>query len=388
MKFKVSRRDLEAALQVVSGCLGKDSADITSHYTFCRRGEDGKHTMEVLTYTGRLFSSSPLVGVAFDDPGKKGKTAFTVEGWRLKQWLQFVPDDGIALTFTFEDGEVTVRASRGKQVFQSLDPSTFPHWDKTLKESKRTAALPADRLAAALNHSRMFAAAKESSQNPGLSVCEVRGDGLLCSSDRKAAALVRCKGLTESTLRLHVQDVPEVVSFLSLLGAGEVEVWEHDRMMIFRRASDGAVFGSVRFIHAFPNSSVNMDDTDHHRWKVPVADLQQIIGFLESGASKNDNRLTLVPGSTAGEVIFSMVNTTGKTTELPLAGVEMESAPNAEEVPSEGFILDHRMLSKVLGTWKDPVITLGLAFRGDRGFVRILYEQHESKFLTLLSWLH
>jgi hypothetical protein len=385
MKFKVAKRDLEAALQVVSGCLGKDAADITSHFTFRRRGTEDKYTLEVLAYTGRIFSSCPVTAVAFEDPKAKEKAAFTVEGWRLKQWLQFVPDDGTALTFALDEGEVVVRAKRGKQVFQSLDPSTFPHWDKTLEEAKSVARLPAARLAAALAYSKLFASIKEAKE-PGMCCCEVRDGGILYSTDKKVAALIRVKGLEESKLRVHVQDAGGFISFLGLLDEGEVELLEHDRMAVLRR-SDGAMFGETRFSFPFPKSSVGMDDTDQHQWTLPLAELQQIIGFLVSGASTDDNRLRLSPGEEAGDVVLSMVNTTGKTTELTLSGVTKVAAPKAPEIPEDGFWLDHRILTKILAFRKDEMITFGLSVRGDRGFTRIAHEQFECKFLTLLPWL-
>lgn len=381
MRFKVAKRDLDDALQVVSPSISSSGNDITTHYVFRRTGpnDKGEYGMEVLTCSGRMFSSCPLI-VKVEDPGEKD--AFTIEGKRLKQWLSFVAD--AALTFTFADAEVVARAPKGKQTFQSLDPDSRFVWDKTLKASKLTATLPADRLAAALAYSRLFASTKESEQ-PELCTCEVK-DGILYSTDKKAVTLIRVAGLGESAMRIHGKDAKGILDFLGTCDGSEVDVLEHDRMLIFRR-KDGAVFGETRFQAAFPGLKINMDDEDQHEWVLVKADLEEAIGFLTSGASWEDNRLHFKPSKEAGEVILWMMSATGKKTELMLKTSVSESVENAPEIPPEGFSVDHFCLAKVLGAWKDKDIRLGVNIRGNRGFVRFVVDQHGDKYLTIIAWL-
>lgn len=383
MRFKVAKSDLEAALQVVNASLAGTGSDITTHYVFRRNGPDGdgKYGIEVLTYSGQIFSSCPLI-VSVEDPGDK--TGFTVEGWRLKHWLQYIPEDSVP-EFTLDDGEVTVRVKRGKQTFQSLDPSSFPYWDKTLAESEVKARVPADRLSAALGYSKLFAMDKGTKQ-PEMCVCEVH-DGILYSSDKKAATLIRITGMEKSEMRVHSKDVSGFQAFLATAGDGEVEVLEHDRMVLVRRG-DGAMFGESRFHYAFPIPKVSMDSTDQHEWSIPRVDLQQAVGFLEAGAGKDDNRLRFAPGENPGEVIVSMANTNGRATDQVLEGVTMASDPKAPEIPEEGFVVDRLILAKTLAPWKDAdVIKFGLNITGDRGFIRLTREQHESQYLTVIPWL-
>lgn len=384
MRFKVAKRDLEDALQVVGASISSSGSDISAHFTFRRTGpdKDDKYGVEVLTHAGRTFASCPMI-VAVEDIG--GKTAaFTVEGWRLKQWLQFVPDDSVP-EFTLVDGEVAVRVRRGSQTFQSLDPSNFPYWDKVLLEAQKKATVPADRLAAALAYSKLFISDKESSE-PEKCVTEVK-NGILYSSDKKGVSLTRIPGMAESGLRVHGKDVGSFLTFLGTVGDGEVDVLEHDRLTILRRCVDGAMFGESRFHFAFPIPKVGMDDTDQHTWDIPRGELQQTIGFLVAGAPKEDNRLRIAPGEKAGDVVISMGNATGKTTSVTVSGVSMATAPSAPDIPETGFALDHLVLARVLNSWKSDTLRFGLNVQGDRGFVRFVYEQYESKYLTILAWL-
>lgn len=387
MRFKVAKRDLEVALQIVGASLASSGSDISSHFTFRRTGpdKDDKYGVEVLTSSGRTFASCPMI-VAVEDKGEDKKAAFTVEGWRLKQWLQFIPDDSVP-EFIRDDREVVVRVKKGKQTFQSLDPNSFPYWDKHLKEAAVKATLPADRLKDALAYSRQFVAGPDrETHTPDLCVCEVQ-DGIMHASDKRAMSMIRVKGLEDSALRVHGKDVGGVLTFLGLLGDGDVEILEHDRMAVFRRGSDGALFGETRFSFKFPTPKIKMDDVDQHVWELPKDECQQIIGFLVAGASKEDNRLRLAPGETPGEVALSMMNATGKPTDLTLAGVTMSSAPNVPAIPGEGFLVDHGIFGRVLTPWKGDALRLGITVKGGQGFVRVLAEQYESKYLTIIPWL-
>ncbi len=388
MRFQVARRDLEAALQAVGSSIASSGSDISAHFTFRRTGpakDDNKYGMEVLAYTGSTFSSWPLI-VSVDEPGTEKKAGFTLEGWRLKQWLKSTPADSVP-EFILDSGEVVARVKKGKQTFQSLDPSTFPYWDKALKEAEVKAKVPADRLAAALATSRLFVGgADKEAQSPDQCVCEVI-DGILYASDRKAVSMIRVKGMEEANLRVHGKNIGAVLTFLGTLGDGEVEVLEHDRMTLLRSSANGATFGESRFQFAFPKPKIRIDDVSQHTWAIPKDELQQAIGFLVAGAVKEDNRLRFTPGETAGEVVLSMTSATGKETELPLSGVTMTPSPGVPVIPEEGFLLDHILLTKFIGPWKEETVTLGLTVTGARGHARMVHDHFESKFVAVLPWL-
>lgn len=384
MRFKVAKRDLEAALQVVGASIASSGSDISAHFTFRRIGPDpqDKYGIEVLTYSGRTFASCPVAPVAFEDIGGK-KAAFTIEGWRLKQWLKFIPADSVP-DLTLADGEITARVKRGAMTFQSLDPSTFPYWDKVLKESVVKATLPADRLREALSYSRRFIHDDEAHE-PDKCVCEAT-NSILYSSDKKAVTLIKVKGMEESGLRVHGKDVAGCLTFLGTAGDGDVEILEHDRMTLLRRCVDGATFGESKFNFKFPVPKLRLDDKPQHTWDISCEELRQAVGFLVAGADPEDNRLRLV-SETPGELTLSMANTSGKTTSLVVSGVTMTSDPKAPEIPEEGFQVDHVVLSKVLQAWQGDTIQFGILFNGGRGLVRFIQDHMECTYLTVIAHL-
>jgi hypothetical protein len=377
----VAKQDLEAALQVVTPSLGAGT-DITSHFIFRRTGDEKKgYGIEVVTCSGRLFSSCP-VKAKVEEAGTKD--AFTIEGKRLKQWLANVPTAPLTFGFDEDEGEVVAKAPKGNQTFQSLQPDSRFSWGHFQKDAKLTGTLSAERLSAALGYSRLFASVKESEQ-PELCVCEVQ-DGILFSSDKKAITLIRVAGLEDSNLRVHGKDVPGFQAFLGTFDNTEVEVLEHDRMLILKRG-DGAVFGASRFQSPFPGYDIGMDDEDQHLWVLPKADIHEAVGFLTSGASWEDNRLRFAPGKKDGEILLSMFSATGKKTALPLTCTSMESAEDASEVPTSGFDLDHFCLAKVFGAWKEGEVPFGISLQGSRGYIRFVAERDGDKYLTILGWL-
>ena len=383
MRFKVAKQDLDSALQVVNASLSGSGTGIETHYVFRRTGPDdaGKYGISVLTNSGLISASCPLI-VAVEDEGTA--TEFTVEGGRLKQFLDAVPDTVLTFTFDDKDKETLVRAVRAKQSYPSLAPDFRYDWGELLEEAKLTATVPAERLAGSLSYSRRFAA-PENAKRPELSVCEVR-EGILYSTDQKGVTLVRMNGMAESNLRVHAKDVGGFLGFLSTCEGSDVEVLEHDRKLILRR-HDGAVFAESRFEAEFPGFEVDMDEEDHHKWTLSKSDVVNGIKVLTSGSADKDNRLHLALGKEDGEVILSMVTTNGKNTEYPIQNVEMDSIEDSPPIPPEGFFIDHFCLSKVLSSWKDDEITLGSNVKGARGLTRVGVELNGDKYLTILAWL-
>lgn len=380
MRFQVAKCDLDSALQVVTPSIDtKKGASLTTHFVFRRIGtkKDG-YGVEVVTTAGKVFASCP-VKVVVEDPGDKG--AFTIEGKRLKQWLQYVSD--AALTFELDGATVVARAPRGSQTFQSLSPDSRYNWSKTLKEAEVSATLPATHLASALAYSAKFASTKENAQ-PDLCICEIK-NGVLYSTDKKAVTLIRVAGMEGSNLRVHASDVKSFIAFLSECGTGDVEVLEHDRMLFIRRG-DGAIFGESRFQSAFPGLMIGMDDVDQHVWTLPKDEVLSAVGFLKSGVASEDNRLHMAPGKN-GDVVLSMMSTTGIRTELSVPAGAMESVDKAPAVPASGFDIDHYCLTKVLDSQIADNVPFGINVKGDRGYIRFVSELDADKYLTIMAWL-
>lgn len=391
MKFQVAKCDLEEAMKVVQPSLSSSAEDLSGHFLFrLRPGQPADAlVVEVLTYSGRLFSSCPIKAKVLDPTDQ----SFTIEGKRLKMWLAVVPD--AALEFGTEDGTtVTAKAPRGTQKFQSLDPTPFPYWDSQVKDAKVTGTPAACRLATALDYAKRFVSDKESTE-PNLCVVEVR-KGLLWATDRKAITLIRVAGLENCGFRIHGKSLGGFGSFLSSFPPdNDVEILEHDRSLFLRRG-DGAMFGEALFNARFPDLNVNVDEDNHHTWALGREDILDSIGFLVAGAAWEDNRLRVRVDPQGGHVTFSMVNKTGDATELVLDPKEMTSGATALGIPTEGFLLDNECLTRILSAWKtQEEVRLGINImevkQGSktllRGYLRFLNDVDGDKYLTIHAWL-
>ena len=387
MKIQVAKRDLDSVLQVA--CVSATSGnDMTSHVLF-RVMADDPDKVEILTYSNRLFASSPVVCTVEVEDG--GPTAFTVEAKRLKGWLQAVGD--AALTLSFEDEVVTAKAPRGKQKFQSLDPAQFPHWDPMLVAAKTTATVPAGRLVAALEHVQQFISTDES-RRPDICVTEVK-EGILRASNGFSATTVTAKGLEKTKLRIHYRDVGPLLGFLgSFEPEQEVEVLETDRGMLLRRG-DGALMGESRFREAFPNIVENLDIVDDHTWVLSRETVLSNIKFLKVGADYKDPKVRFRRPKEDGPVVMSMKATTG---DVVTQDVEVKESSKKEDsdgkdptpdIPKKGFLVHQEMLVKVLGTLGDDAedVTFGINQHGRGGYLRFAREGDSVTFLTVVGWL-
>ena len=81
-----------------------------------------------------------------------------------------------------------------------------------------------------------------------------------------------------------------------------------------------------------------------------------------------------------------MPSTTGKQTKLSIA-CKLESDSAAQQLPSDGFMLDHVALTKVLSYWKEDQIKLGLASNGRKGKARVVFTRNGDEYQTHLVWL-
>lgn len=396
MKISVAKRDLDAALQVVSNSMSGTEMELSSQFVFRPlEGEKGK--AEVLTFSGRLFSSCPFVAEIKDGAGK----AFTIEGARLKQWLRSVSDASLEFEFDEATKVVTTSAPRGSQEFRSLDPQAFPYWDDLIEDLDVTATIEAGRFIKALEFARLFVAdTKLESTSPQHCVTEVR-DGAFLSNDKRGGSMAQVKGLEKAALRVFTSDMGAILKFLGTLPPdGLVEVLEHPKGFLLRR-KDGAVFGETKYQAAFPKMLLPMELNDQWWWGLPRDELKSAILFLMSGAAKGDNRLYFSRPDTEGPVIIGMMSLTGSLKTLEIDPVEwgqqQVSDPNWEgegdpemveaNKPFPEFQLSVTCLQKVLGNFDSSVIRFGINARKGAGFVRFRQDHEGDKFLVALPWL-
>ena len=367
---KVDSTDLDHALKVTRTTVGS-SSDISSHYVFRSRGG----SLEVLSYDGRTFSSSIVGHTKVDED-----VSFTVEARRIHVLLDSVGANQ-PLDISFSDSEVTVRTSRGKVTFSSLDPSVFPYWDDVLSGATLTAKILSDRLHAAFSHARQFISDQESKE-PHLCVAEFR-DGVLLSTDKLALSLVKIPGMEGSKLRVYVKDIPNILSFLAAARGDNVEILESDRASFIRRG-DGAIFGETVFAHKFPNISMDWDFEDDQTWDVSQEELLDGIKFLQSGARTDEPRVRFQRSGT--EINLSMTSVSGKPLPLSIPLGELnQKKGGVTEMPQ--FAVSDGHITKMLNGNRNVKIRLGVTKKDPGGWVRVIDGRGTDTYQTVVVWL-
>lgn len=386
MKFKVAKTvDLEPALSVVKGSLGSGD-DLDSHLLFrLNQKKDGTKFMEVLTHSGRVFSSCPFKAEII--PTGDDITKFTIKEARLRKALNAFPDDSV-ITFETDDGKVIdVSVPGSNPSYESLDPDDFRFWDKILDKAEVKATVASKRLAAGLSYSRMFASDNES-RHPELCVCEVM-DQVLASTDQRAVAFVRVKGMEGSSLRVHYKDAGGIVGFLNGTN-GPVEVLEYDRGVFFRR-EDGAVYGEGRFQAGFPKFDMQKEE-DQCWWSLPVKELITGMQILMSSAKDGDQTLTFSREDATSPVCISMTATTGKVTKKEITPKESGVLDGNEPFTGE-FDVNFASLEKILKAAGDSeTLRFGVNRRKKNGYLRFVSNPFKSdtdpgdEYLVLVRW--
>lgn len=400
MKIEVAKLDLESALQVVSIGAASKGNDLTNHVVFRHREED--NSVEVLSNNNRIGCSMPIQGckVNLSDD----KNAFTIESWRLNKWIAAVED--AVLTLEFTDGLVKATSPKGSVKFQSLDPSKFSYWDKTLGEAQQSITANAKRLQTALNHVKLFISEKDTTQ-PKLAVTEIKNETLQ-ATDKGALAVVAMQGFEASNLRIQGKDLSQVLSFLGQSGDESIEVKEHDRCLFLVR-HDGGVLSVGRPPYPFPDISDNRRGEDPHYWDLNKDDVLSAINGLSASASKEDTRVTFLVAKD-GIVELSMMSTSGEKSKMHLE-TQNTVVPPAEEggeeqiiqgcgsqedaapLPTKGFDIAYPYLIKLLGQWGGDVIRFGINHQVDDkgkslgGWVRFREDRDGDEYLTLLVWM-
>ena len=261
MKVTVAKSDLEPVIATASAGLASSSGDITGHLVI-RPSGDGA---EILSYNGRIGASAPFP--AQIDNGDEAQP-FTIEGWRLKQWISAAGD--VSLTLTEKDGKVIVKSPKSRGTFRSLDPENFSFWDDQLNEAASVAKMPAVQLKGALNAAKNFVYSKDT-QNPEYAICQAR-NGTVQSSDRVALSVYIAPALGDAEFRIHGKDIPPVVAFLQSAGDEEVELLEQENALFIRRP-EGEVLVIGRPNVAFPKIRFDTSEDNPFVWDLPKDEL-------------------------------------------------------------------------------------------------------------------
>ena len=372
MKIEAAKRDLEQALQIATIGVSGSGDELASHYLFRIIGG----AVEVLSANGqRIFTGSRL---KCDHEGEDGD-AFTVEGWRLRKWVDAMPD--AVLTLNYEDALIRAKGPKTTVRWASLDPSKFPFWDSTLDKAKTIGSMSTAKLHQALSYSRQFVSDQEN-RHPNLAALEAR-DGSLFSTDQGAVSMVTFDEIKDSELRIHGKDAPAVLAFLSVKGSDTVEILEHERCLILRR-EDGGLLGVARWTYAFPNLSLDREEEDKCGWVVRTEDLRSGISTLSCSASKDDTRLFFQWDAENSQVVLSMLSTTGDRDVFPIDCIEHH---NMDSFEAEEFSFSHTYIPAVTAGFEDDSLKFGINWTEKNGYIRFLHEKDDVSHLTVVVWL-
>jgi len=374
MKIRAAQKDLEQALKTASVALAKKGG-LESHFVV--RLKDDK--VAVLTHNQQVLASAPLV---CEVTGKEG--AFTVEGWRLLRWVSGVGD--VALTLESKGSIVTGTSPSGSVRWPSLDPVTFPYWDKGFAKSSTQVTVKAVRLRAALDHTRDFIFPHES-QAPHLALTEVQ-EGVLKSMDLRAFAMVESDVLKGSTLKIHLDQVGPVMSYLASLGDGDVDLRLAGGTLFFS-GSDGSVFGLALPLAEFPEIDVDKEDEPDCVVSFRTEDLRRVLVILSTSADKDNQKVRFLWDPEEERASLSMESLAGSSDSVPVPAVSVEKI---EAFPDGGFQFSVPHLKKMLDKNPEEVIRFDLIKKVNKkgqqtGLVRFCWEAHGDTYLTAIQWL-
>ena len=379
MNIEVAKSDLEAALKVVSTTVGS-GADLSSHFLF--RFHDGQ--TEVLSFDMRVFSRSPFTSNCVE--GGDGD-AFTVEAWRLDNWISSV-GDGVLTLASDEKGEVVAKGPRSRIKLRSLDPSRFPFWDGLLSNATSMGEISPAVLHRAISLSKTFVSTDDTNR-PEL--CQIESnEGMVQATNRRAVSSVKVRDLPGLSLRIPGKDLTTVLKFLSdkTTLESDVEVQEGSRegtagaAVIFSRP-DGSYVGVSRPTVPMPKLPIDVDERTMSL-SLNVDEFMGAVDVLLSSAPKGHETVTFA--SKDGALVVSMPSDAGGEDEYPLI-TSTESG-----LGDITFSIDYAYVRSLADQFDLDTVELGVHERGRGGYVSFLYEDEGStedsgnQYHTVIVW--
>jgi hypothetical protein len=379
MKFQIAKSDLVAAFQMVSEGVASSGNEIYTHLLF-RVSPTDSSKIEMLANSVRTCAICPLSAATLLEGGEP----FTVEASRMEKWLSAVKDS--ALTVEFVNKVVTITVpGQGIQKFQSLDPAGFSYFDKLYASAKLTATVKASKLKEALQTAKLFAGNPSvDTKSPEICTVEVQ-NGVLVSTDKASSVcFVTLSELKDSGLRVHIKDLGGVTKFLGLLGEGDVELLDQDRINFFRGA--GAVFGAGKIQQGPPNVKVPVDQP-HYRWKCSRQEMKDQVKFLLPGMPKDVSRVSL--DRKGGPILLTAQSVTGEAITVEVTCLEAVEAPGAPPVPVGGVPIVYERLLYLLDSLEEDEVSLGVSIPNpQKQFIRVSETHEDVDYVLVLAARH
>jgi DNA polymerase III sliding clamp (beta) subunit (PCNA family) len=371
VKIVSTKAAITAATRIVENAVaGGDDATLASHFLF--HVADGSVT--VLASNGkRLLASAPVTGATVE--GDAG--SFTVSAWRFSQLLNLSPEGPCTLDF---DGSSTKVQIDGRTIrFASLDPASFPYWDKVLGEAKVTATIKAGVLFGALSYIKPFVSNLDTRQ-PALSATECR-DGTMWATDSQSLATATVPGLKDCGIRIHYADIPPVNAFLGLDADADIIVREHPTTIFFVR-SDGGVFGVSRWVHEFPK--LKLDSTTRASFTLTTENLRYAIRFLSVASAKDDDKLRF--DFRDGKVVLSVAAVAGGREEFEADTKAIVGVESMSEIGRSSFDVNSNHVTAILNTVTDETVTFGVNWTAKNGYILYRHAVDGGEYVGIVVW--
>lgn len=357
MNIKVESGVLRSALRVANLCTD-NKGGISSNLLFRRRGE----TTEVLSKSTRVFSLSPLTCETESD----GDSSFTVEAWRLTQWVNNIGDNS-TITLSYKDGYLTAKSGRSSVKFRSLDPEGFRTWDSLFESSLECCEVDPSVISSAISAGKVFVSQEDNIKPENCQL--VAWDTFLASTDRKGVCNVTTpyKGLG---FRIPSKDIPVVLKFLDdrdtvnrelIVRSSNRTKDEGGAEFDFFVRPDGSYLGVSRL--ALVPRMVMAPDKNHETHAVITVrgeEFQKALSFLQSSAPVGHPSIKFT--TLSGDVSLSMPSAAGGEDHHPLVSTNSTGSDLS-------FFLEHHYITSLFGLFGVKQIELGVFKSGDKGYV-------------------
>lgn len=366
MIINVEAKVLKSALRIANLCVGNKEG-ISSNFLF--RYKDDR--TEVLSKSARVFSLCPFVS----EVEVSEDTAFTVEAWRMVQWVNCL-EDSSKVTLSYKEGSVTAKSGRSKVKFRSLDPNGFRGWDSLFESSEQCCEVSPPVLSSAISAGKLFVSQEDTLKPEN---CQLMAwDTFLAATDRGGVINV---GMPYEGVefRIPFKDISTVLKFIDdsdtvenklTLRSAKRSVEEGGAEFDFFVRPDGTYVGVSRL--AIKPGKFMAPDKDHEvhaSVSIHNEEFQKALAFLKASAPKGHHSVKIA--TEGGLVTVSMPSAAGGDDSYPL---DLTKA-TGEDLE---FFLDHQYVTSLFGLFGLNQTDMGVVKAGPKGYVTFHHQDSSS----------
>ncbi len=362
MIVKVEAKVLKSALRIAKLCIGNKDG-ISSNFLF--RYKDGR--TEILSKSTRVFSLCPFVSeVEVSDD-----TAFTVEAWRMIQWVNCLEDKS-QITLSYKEGSVTAKSGRSKVKFRSLDPNGFRGWDSLFDSSEECCDISPPVMASAISAGKLFVSQEDTFKPEN---CQLVAWGDFLASTNGGGVCNVGTPYEGVEFRIPFKDISTVLKFIEdsdtvenkvTLRSSKRPVEEGGAEFDFFVRPDGTYIGVSRLaIKPGKFMAPEKGHDVHATISINNGELQKALSFLKSSAPKGHHSVKF--STSEGVVTISMPSAAGGDDSYPL-DLTKSTGEDLE------FFLDHQYVASLFGLFGLNLMDMGVVKAGNKGYVTFHHE--------------